>query len=56
MIVLYQKVKRDFELFSINENILKNLSRDKGHIGNLQVTVIDEDEEIVFKCLSNSLV
>ena len=39
------KVKEgDFELFSINENILKEI---KGHIGNLQVTVIDEDEEIV---------
>lgn len=35
---------KDFELFSINENIIKNIS---GHIGNLQVTVIDEEEEIV---------
>ena len=35
----------DFELFSINEEILKDI---KGHIGNLQVTVIDdEDDEIV---------
>ncbi len=35
----------DFELFSINEDILKDI---KGHIGNLQVTVIDEeDDEIV---------
>ena len=31
-------------LVCINENILKEI---KGHIGNLQVTVIDEDEEIV---------
>lgn len=39
------KVKADdFELFSINENIIKNIS---GHIGNLQVTVNDEDEDIV---------
>lgn len=39
------KVKSDdFELFSINENIIKNIS---GHIGNLQVTVNDEDEDIV---------
>lgn len=35
---------KDFELFSIDENIIKNIS---GHIGNLQVTVIDEEEEIV---------
>ena len=34
----------DFELFSINENIIKNIS---GHIGNLQVTVSDEEEDIV---------
>lgn len=35
----------DFELFSINEEILKDI---KGHIGNLQVTVVDdENEEIV---------
>lgn len=35
----------DFELFSINEEILKDI---KGHIGNLQVTVIDdEDDEVV---------
>ena len=33
----------DFELFSINENIIKDI---KGHIGNLQVTVLDEDEDI----------
>lgn len=39
------KVKvEDFELFSINENIIKNIN---GHIGNLQVTVLDENEEIV---------
>ena len=39
------KVKsNDFELFSINENIIKNIS---GHIGNLQVTVNDEDEDII---------
>ena len=39
------KVKADdFELFSINENIIKNIS---GHIGNLQVTVADEEEDIV---------
>ena len=39
------KVKsNDFELFAINENIIKNIS---GHIGNLQVTVVDEDEDIV---------
>ncbi len=39
------KVKEgDFELFSIKEEILKDI---KGHMGNLQVTVIDEDEEIV---------
>ena len=39
------KVKADdFELFSINENIIKNIS---GHIGNLQVTVNDEDEDII---------
>ena len=35
----------DFELFSINEEILKDI---KGHIGNLQVTVVDdEDDEVV---------
>ena len=34
----------DFELFAINENIIKNIS---GHIGNLQVTVTDEEEDIV---------
>ena len=35
----------DFELFSINEEILKDI---KGHIRNLQVTVTDdEDDEIV---------
>ena len=39
------KVKsNDFELFAINENIIKNIS---GHIGNLQVTVADEEEDIV---------
>ncbi len=39
------KVKsNDFELFSINENIIKNIS---GHIGNLQVTVLDEEEDII---------
>ncbi len=39
------KVKsNDFELFAINENIIKNIS---GHIGNLQVTVVDEEEDIV---------
>ena len=39
------KVKaEDFELFSISENILKEI---KGHIGNLQVIVIDDEEEIV---------
>uniref|UniRef100_UPI0040480268 4Fe-4S dicluster domain-containing protein n=1 Tax=Aliarcobacter sp. TaxID=2321116 RepID=UPI0040480268 len=34
----------DFELFSVNENIVKSIS---GHIGNLQVTVDDEGEEVV---------
>lgn len=34
----------DFELFSIDENIIKNIS---GHIGNLQVVVADEDENVV---------
>ena len=39
------KVKaEDFELFSINENILKEI---KGHIGNLQVIVVDDEEEII---------
>lgn len=38
------KVKgENFELFSINENILKDIS---GHIGNFQVLVDDEGEEI----------
>jgi len=38
------KVKaNDIELFSINENILKSIS---GHIGNLQVIVDDEGEDI----------
>lgn len=34
----------DFEIFSIEEKILKNIN---GNIGNLQVTVNDEDEDIV---------
>jgi ferredoxin len=39
------KVKTDdFELFSINEKILKNIS---GHIGNLKVIVDDEGEEVI---------
>lgn len=38
------KVKSDdFELFSINEDILKSVS---GHIGNLQVIVNDESEDV----------
>jgi MinD superfamily P-loop ATPase len=38
------KVKTDdFELFSIKENILKSIS---GHIGNLQVIVDDEGEDV----------
>ena len=39
------KVKaEDFELFSINENILKEI---KGHIGNLQVIVVDDEEGFI---------
>ena len=34
---------KDFELFSISENIIKSIS---GNIGNLQVIVTDEDEDI----------
>lgn len=34
---------KDFELFSISEDILKSIS---GNIGNLQVIVTDEDEDI----------
>ena len=34
---------KDFELFSISENIIKSIS---GNIGNLQVIVADEDEDI----------
>lgn len=34
----------DFELFSIKEDILKNIS---GHIGNLQVTVADDEEDVI---------
>ncbi|WP_368031212.1 4Fe-4S binding protein [Arcobacter sp. s6] len=38
------KIKpNDFELFSINENIIKSIS---GHIGNLQVIVDDEGEDV----------
>ena len=35
---------KDFELFSISENIIKSIS---GNIGNLQVIVTDEDEDII---------
>ena len=39
------KAKADnFELFSVNENTVKSIS---GHIGNLQVTVDDEGEDVV---------
>jgi ferredoxin len=39
------KVKGDdFELFSINEDILKSIS---GHIGNLQVIVNDDGEDVI---------
>lgn len=35
---------KDFELFSVNENIIKSIT---GHIGNLSITVDDEGKDVV---------